>query len=77
MVSHNSTLIVDPSGLTNTEKVLSGLLWIIINIPGNLLLFGLIQYEKEGRHPLKKRITDQVRQIPWMQGSKIEARVSR
>ena len=63
MVSHNSTLIVDPSGLTNAEKVLSGLLWIIINIPGNLLLLGLVQYEKEGRHPLKKRITDQVRHM--------------
>ena len=67
MVSQNSTLIVDPRGLTNTEKVLSGLLWIIINIPGNLLLYGLIQYEKEGRHPLKKRITDQVNQtICWV-----------
>ena len=63
MVSHNSTLIVDPSGLTNAEKVLSGLSWIIINIPGNLLLFGLVQYEKEGRHPLKKRITDQVKHM--------------
>ena len=65
MVNHNSTLIVDPSGLTNTEKALSCLLWIIINIPGNLLLYGLIQYEKEGRHPLKKRITDQVKTYIW------------
>ena len=65
MVGHNSTLIVDPSGLTNTEKVLSGLLWITINVPGNLLLYGLIQYEKEGRHPLKKRITDQVKTYIW------------
>ena len=63
MASHNSTLIVDPSGLTNTEKALSCFLWIMINLPGNLLLFGLIQYEKEGRHPLKKRITDQVRHM--------------
>ena len=59
-VDNNSTLIVDPSGLNNLEKVLSCLLWIFINVPGNLLLLGLIQYEKKGRHPLKKRLTDQV-----------------
>ena len=59
-VDSNSTLIVDPSGLTNLEKVFSWLLWIFINVPGNLLLLGLIQYEKKGRHPLKKRLTDQV-----------------
>ena len=59
-VDSNSTLIVDPSGLNNLEKVFSWLLWIFINVPGNLLLLGLIQYEKKGRHPLKKRLTDQV-----------------
>ena len=59
-VDSNSTLIVDPSGLSNLEKVFSCLLWIFINVPGNLLLLGLIQYEKKGRHPLKKRLTDQV-----------------
>ena len=59
-VDSNSTLIVDPSGLTNLEKAFSWLLWIFINVPGNLLLLGLIHYEKKGRHPLKKRLTDQV-----------------
>ena len=38
-VDSNSTFIVDPSGLDNLEKVFSCLLWIIINVPGNLLLF--------------------------------------
>ena len=66
-VDSNSTFIVDPSGLDNLEKVFSCLLWIIINVPGNLLLFGMIQYEKKGRHPLKKRLTDQVTKISALQ----------
>ena len=37
------------------------LLWLAIQIPGNAMLFGIIQFDRLGGDPLKRRIQDQVR----------------
>ena len=42
------------------EKILIVLIWLIIQIPGNIMLLGLIQFDRHGNDPLKRRIHDQV-----------------
>ena len=43
------------------EKVLAGLLWILYVILGNALMFGMVQFDRLGGDPLKRRVTDQVK----------------
>ena len=45
---------------SNIEKVICILVWLIIQTLGNFLILGIIQYERFGGDPLKRRITDQV-----------------
>ena len=42
------------------EKIFIVLIWFIIEIPGNIMLLGLIQFDRHGNDPLKRRIHDQV-----------------
>ena len=41
-------------------KILATTIWIILEFPCNAMLFGLVQFERIGGDPLKRRITDQV-----------------
>ena len=43
------------------EKAVIVALWLVIQIPGNIMLVGLIQFDRLGGDPLKRRIQDQVR----------------
>ena len=43
------------------EKIAIIVLCLMIQIPGNIMLFGIIQYDRHGGDPLKRRIQDQVR----------------
>ena len=43
------------------EKVAIVILWLVIQIPGNIMLVGIIQFDRLGGDPLKRRIQDQVR----------------
>ena len=42
------------------EKVAIVVLWLVIQIPGNVILLGLIQFDRLGGDPLKRRMQDQV-----------------
>ena len=42
------------------DKVMVGLFWGILEIPVNAGLMGLVQFDRLGGDPLKRRITDQV-----------------
>ena len=53
---------IDDTNLTTGEKVVMIFLWVIIEVVGNGLLFGLIQFDRIGGDPLKRRIIDQVNQ---------------
>ena len=44
------------------QKVVLVIIWIVIQVPGNLMLFGLIHFDKFGGDPLKRRMIDQVKQ---------------
>ena len=46
---------------SNIEKVICIIVWLIIQTLGNFLIIGIIQYERFGGDPLKRRITDQVK----------------
>ena len=59
-----SSLIAEGISLTNLEKIVIGVLWFLIEVIGSLLLLGLIQYERFGGDPLKRRIIDQVLYLP-------------
>ena len=45
------------------EKVAIVILWLVIQIPGNVMLVGIIQFDRLGGDPLKRRIQDQVFKI--------------
>ena len=63
MKSTSTTLAdftIEDTNLTTLEKVVTIFLWVIIEVIGNGLLFGLIQYERIGGDPLKRRMIDQV-----------------
>ena len=42
------------------EKIIFGLQWLFFQLIGNGLLIGIIQFDRFGADPLKRRITDQV-----------------
>ena len=46
--------------LTTPEKIVLVFLWIVIEVVGNGLLLGLIQFDRFGGDPCKRRIVDQV-----------------
>ena len=48
---------------TAVEKIVAILVWIILEFVCNPLLFGLVHFERIGGDPLKRRITDQVRNL--------------
>ena len=58
-----TSLIAEGISLTNLEKIVVGVLWFLIEVIGNLLLLGLIQYERFGGDPLKRRLIDQVKKV--------------
>ena len=43
------------------EKVAIVVLWLMIQVPGNIMLIGIIQFDRLGGDPLKRRIQDRVR----------------
>lgn len=45
------------------DKVISGITWGILQFPCNALMIGLIQFDRLGGDPLKRRVTDQVSKI--------------
>ena len=42
------------------EKIVIGVFWILIVVFGNGFLIGIIQFDRFGGDPLKRRIADQV-----------------
>ena len=44
------------------EKILMAFEWILLETLANGLIFGMVQYERLGADPMKRRLTDQVRQ---------------
>ena len=46
--------------LNIVECIMIMMIWILIQFLGNGLLLGLIQYDRLGGDPLKRRISDQV-----------------
>ena len=66
----NQTLLQEPINdvtfearelkMTLIETLNILILWILVQVIGNALLFGLIIYEHQGNDPLKRRIIDQV-----------------
>lgn len=49
--------------LQTVEKAIVVTLWLSIEVVGSGLLIGLIEFERLGGDPLKRRIVDQVRSI--------------
>ena len=43
------------------EKVAIVVMWLVIQVPGNIMLIGIIQFDRLGADPLKRGIQDQVR----------------
>ena len=78
-----ANLIDDTNNLTNfanytievpevsvTERVLSFVTWFLTNSLGNGMMIGIVQFERFGGDPLKRRVTDQVshsEQLMWLQ----------
>ena len=56
-------LIDDNIDLTVAEKIAITVMWVMSQTIGNFLLIGLIQFERLGGDPMKRRIVDQVKLI--------------
>ena len=54
-----SSLIVEEIEID--DRVIAGILWILYMIPGNALMLGMVQFDRLGGDPLKRRIIDQVK----------------
>ena len=48
------------------QKIMVVIVWFSVMILGNIMLYGLIQFELNGGDPLKRRIIDQVSKIKYM-----------
>ena len=46
--------------LSILEKAIIVILWLLVMVLGNLMLIGLIQFERLSGDPCKRRIVDQV-----------------
>ena len=57
---NSSSFTMEDINLTQNEKFVMVFLWVVIGVIGNGLLFGLIQFDRHGGDPLKRRIIDQV-----------------
>ena len=51
----------DEINFTWGEKILMAFEWILLETLANGLIFGMVQYERLGADPMKRRLTDQVR----------------
>ena len=58
--TNNVTFEARELDMTTIETIILLILWILVQVIGNALLFGLIIYERQGNDPLKRRIIDQV-----------------
>ena len=57
---NSSSFTMEDTNLTQNEKLVMVFLWVVIGVIGNGLLFGLIQFDRHGGDPLKRRTIDQV-----------------
>ena len=51
---------MDLEKCSESEKAVCILVWLIIEVLGNGFIIGIIQFDRLGGDPLKRRITDQV-----------------
>ena len=47
--------------LHSIEIIMILLIWVLVQIPGNFMLYLLIQFDRLGGDPMKRRLVDQVR----------------
>ena len=55
--------VCEDLNLNMYQKIMVGFVWFLVVIVGNIMLYGLIQFERNGGDPLKRRIIDQVSNI--------------
>ena len=60
LLNSHTEFSFDDSSLTTFEKVVLGIMLFLISIPGTVMLMILVQFDRIGGDPLKRRITDQV-----------------
>ena len=58
--SNENFLSMEIEEYTVVDKILSGIAWGLFNVPCNAMMFGLVQFDRLGGDPLKRRVTDQV-----------------
>ena len=51
---------MDVKEFSIAEKAIAVIVWIVMEFICNPLLFGIVQFERLGGDPLKRRITDRV-----------------
>ena len=59
-ISNTSEVFLETNELTNVEKVIAAAIWLILEFICNPMALGMVQFERIGGDPLKRRITDQV-----------------
>ena len=62
--SNTSEVSLEINELTNVEKAIAVAIWLTLEFICNPMAFGMMQFERIGGDPLKRRITDQVCRKP-------------
>ena len=62
-ITNDGVLHQDVNEFSNGEKVIGVIIWILIEVFGNIMLFGIAHFDRFGGDPLKRRITDRVRKL--------------
>lgn len=57
---------IEVEEITVFDKIISGITWGLFVFPCNALMFGIVQFDRLGGDPLKRRVTDQVSDISWL-----------
>ena len=62
-ITNDGVLHQDVNEFSSGEKVIGVIIWILIEVFGNFMLFGIAHFDRFGGDPLKRRITDKVRHL--------------
>ena len=60
MIFTKCEFITEDMALNIYQKIYVSIIWIFVQIPGNFMLYNLIQFDRYGGDYLKRRIIDQV-----------------
>ena len=64
-ISEEMDIFLEIRDITLKDKILVSTIWFVLEIPCNIGWLGIIQFDRLGGDPVKRRVTDRVRKITF------------